>query len=88
MSQIICNVNVFDLNQTIYLIDEYNAQNVIKTTNLTILGNDIAKVCQQKKCYKVHLFGSQVYLEDMVIPQIKEYLGSTFGLDKLELEVN
>ena len=46
MSQIICNVNVFDLNQTIYLIDEYNAQNVIKTTNLTILGNDIAKICQ------------------------------------------
>ena len=88
MSQIICNVNVFDLNQTIYLIDEYNAQNVIKTTNLTILGNVIAKVCQQKKCYKVHLFGSQVYLEDMVIPQIKEYLGSTFGLDELELEVN
>ena len=88
MSQIICNVNVFDLNQTIYLIDEYNAQNVIKTTNLTILGNYIAKICQQKKCYKVHLFGSQVYLEDMVIPQIKEYLGSTFGLDELELEVN
>ena len=88
MSQIICNVNVFDLNQTIYLIDEYNAQNVIKTTNLTILGNDIAKICKQKKCYKVHLFGSQVYLEDMVIPQIKEYLGSTFGLDELELEVN
>ena len=45
MSQIIYDGNVFDLNQTIYLIDEYNAQNVIKTTNLTILGKDIAKVC-------------------------------------------
>lgn len=88
MNWIICNVNVFDLNQTIYLLDEYNAQNTIKTTNLTILGSDIAKACQQKKCYKVHLFGSQVYLEDMVIPQLKEYLGNTFGLEELELEVN
>lgn len=85
---VICNFNMFDKNQKIMVANEETGElTVFATTDFDNLGTDIAKACQKVDSYKVHLYGQEDYI-NTVIPHIHEYLGSSYGLDKLEIEVN
>lgn len=85
---IVCNFNLFTLEQDIYLIDEFNAQNFEKKAVLTFLGSEIISVCEKEDCYRIHLFGSQIYAEDIIIPQLLDFAKKRDKLDRLQIEVN
>ena len=86
---IICNFNMFDKSQKIMIANEETGGfEVFATSDFDNLGKDIAKTCQKLESYQVHLYGSNDYLNEFVIPQIKEYLGTSYGLEKLDIEVN
>ena len=52
------------------------------------LGTDIAKACQLAEAYSVHLYGVEDVINTSIIPDIEEYLKSTYGENELEIEVN
>ena len=86
---IICNFNMFDRSQKIMIADvETGELTIFATSDFDKLGTDIAKACQKVQSYDVHLYGANSYLDEIVIPQIKEYLGTTYGLEELNIEVN
>ena len=86
---IICNFNMFDKEQKIIEVNsETKKTSIVAVSNFDDLGINIARACQNIEDYKIHLYGSTDFLETAVIPQIKKYLGLTYGLDNLEIEVN
>lgn len=86
---IICNFNLFDIEQKILLADPETGEfSVFAVSNFDDLGTNIAKACQKAESYNVHLYGTTDYLEEKVIPQLKEYLSLTYGLEDLNVEVN
>ncbi len=89
MKQVICDMNLFDYEHKIMVLDMDTMESKLmaKTTNDNI-GVDIAKCCQMAETYSVHLYGNDNFVNEYVVPVIQEYLGSTYGLDELEIEVN
>ena len=64
MKKIICTFNLFDLHQNILLADGEDIR-CVKVSNLDMLGEDIAMLCDKFDCNEVHLFGSAAYGEDI-----------------------
>lgn len=86
---IICNFNLFDAEQKIMIADPETGEfSVFAVSNFDDLGTNIAKACQKVKSYNVHLYGSEDYLQQIVIPQLTEYLSTTYGKEELSIEVN
>ena len=87
MKQIICDMNLFDYEHKIMVLDMDTKESklITKTTNV---GIDIAKSCQLAETYSVHLYGNDNFINNFVVPVIEEYLSTTYGFDELEIEVN
>ena len=86
MPIIYCRINLFDADQTIYLIEEENQKELAKT-QLEYLDGTLAALCHEKEVYSVHLFG----LDDFVI-DIANKINKTeelmFSQNKIKVEVN
>lgn len=64
MKEIICNFNLYDLHQKIYMIDKENSH--IKELAVTTIENfpqDIIDACRREDVYDIHLYGSKDYAE-------------------------
>lgn len=89
MKQIVCNLNLFDMVQKVMVVDMDTGEAKLLTTGgYEELGTIIAKGCQHAETYYVHLYGEEDVINEIIIPQIEEYLGRSYGLDELEIEVN
>ena len=89
MKQIICDMNLFDYEHKIMVLDMDTKESklITKTTNDNV-GIDIAKSCQLAETYSVHLYGNDNFINNFIVPVIEEYLSTTYGFDELEIEVN
>lgn len=88
MKKVICNFNLFDIEQKIIVVGEDKEMNVVAVSDFVDLGTNIAKTCQMEKCYDVHLYGQEDYIQTAVVPALEEYLLTSYGYDELNIEVN
>ena len=87
MVKIICNINTFDLYQTINLVDtEHNVAKAIGKCELEKLDTDIVAACAKYAVGKVVLFGNKSFISPLA-DEIK-ILGKTkYGINNIEVEV-
>lgn len=84
---IICNIQMFDLHQKIYLLDENGEQKEIGTAvALNQLPEKIIELCSAYKIHNVHLFGMDAYAK-ATANQIQSYNQNSFNYF-INIEVN
>ena len=89
MKEFVCNVNLFSLYHSIYLVDyEKNLTEKIETTDLEELPKVLNYNCQLYNINKIHLFGEEKGLESLVeeINTLNTLLHN--NENKIEIEVN
>ncbi len=87
MKRIYCELHMFDLNQTIYLVDpETGHKEAIAVTTMEELPEVISAICDSQKVYKVMLTGNSVFgaavAEDVVTFSKRHY-----NWNNIEVEV-
>lgn len=88
MKTIVCNFNLFDLHQNVYLINpEENVNRHIAITNLEDLGKVIAEMCTNNNATKIHLYGNASFAQ-AIIRDIDIHSGSAYSKNIIEVEVN
>lgn len=88
MKEFVCNVNLFSLYHSIYLVDyEKNLKEKIETTDLEELPKILNHNCQLYNVNKIHLFGEEKGLESLV-EEINTLNTLYNNENKIEIEVN
>ena len=88
MKELVCNVNLFSLYHSIYLIDyQKNLREKIETTDLEELPKILNHICQLNNVNKIHLFGEEKGLESL-IEEINTLNTLHNNENKIEIEVN
>ena len=87
MSKIVCNINMFDLNQHIILVKDNGTSEEITTSTINNLGDLIVASCSKFNLNKIHLFGDKKYI-DGIIENILSINSSKYKINNIELEVN
>lgn len=88
MKEIVCNINLFSLYHSIYLVDcEKNLKEKIETTDLEALPEILNHNCQLYDTNKIHLFGEEKGLESL-IEKINTFNTLHNNENKIEIEVN
>ena len=83
MSQLICHIDLFSIEQEIYLYEVNKAPTLLGVCKLSSLGEALAALCPEINAQKIHLYGNASYIEEEVI--------KTFNLNyknNIEIEVN
>lgn len=88
MKTIVCDIQLFDMNQVISAIDAKGTTYFAVSSSLDDLSNDIVDLCLREHITKVHLFGSEDYLNKSILPDILEYSKSHYELNNIEVEIN
>ena len=78
---LVCNFNLFDLHQNIFLVDKKGKTKCVAISSLEDLGNTLEIMCLKHKENKVKLFGNEEYAK-----KIKENINSKYS--NIEIEVN
>lgn len=79
--QLICRLNLFELNQEIYLVTE-NTFEKISQANLNDLSTALSAIAAERNVKIVHIFGNPDYAM-----QIKQELRLKFS-NNIEVEIN
>lgn len=88
MKEFVCNVNLFSLYHSIYLIDyEKILTEKIATIDLEELPKILVHNCQLYNINKIHLFGEEKGLESL-IEEINTLNTLHNNENKIEIEVN
>ena len=83
MNQIICKYDMFDLYQSIFLVDE-NGPRLIGSSNMENLADTIVAYCNQYNTFKVHLYGN----EESLLSIQDSIVNTKFSQNPIEVEVN
>lgn len=83
MKQIVCKYDMFDLYQSIFLIDENGVQQ-IGSSNTENLADTIVSYCNQYNIFNVHLFGNAESLLNIQ----NSIINTNFSHNSIEVEVN
>lgn len=87
MLTIVCNLNLFTLNQTVYLCDGQGKQEAIINTNISRLAENIVTACYQYDVIHIHLYGANAFANKLATDIKKERLVKYASQD-LIIEVN
>ena len=88
MKEIVCNINLFSLYHSVYLVDyEKNLKEKIETTDLEELPEILNHNCWLYDTNKIHLFGEEKSLESL-IEKINTLNTLHNNENKIEIEVN
>ena len=88
MKEFVCNFNLFDLHQHIYLVDhEANTSKRLGICNLDSIAKMMTELCYANDVYKIHLFGNKEYAE-AIVQDIDVYSGSAYLNGLISVEVN
>jgi len=87
MKRIICDFNLFDMNQVISVMNDDGTISTSISSTMDSLAHDIVDLCHSEHINKVHLCGSEKYAYQAILPSILEYNKSTYGIDNIEIEV-
>lgn len=87
MKRIYCELHLFDLNQTIYLVDPTTGlKEQLAATTMENLPEVISAICDNKQIYKVLLTGNSI-LSAAVSEDILAYAKQHYSWNKIEVEV-
>ena len=86
MQVIYCRINLFDTDQTIYLIKDGEEKEIAKAP-LEYLDGTLAALCHDKEVFDVHLFGLQDFVTD-IATKISKTEGLMFSQNRIKVEVN
>lgn len=86
MQVIYCRINLFDADQTIYLIKDGEEKEIAKAP-LEYLDGTLAALCHDKEVFDVHLFGLQDFVVD-VARKISKTEDLMFSQNRIKVEVN
>lgn len=81
-NEIICNINLFSLNQYVDFPDGRSMQ--VPFENLP---HFLQGVCYEEGIYTIHLFGNEKFIEG-IIEDIKSYEIMSYSENKIKFEVN
>lgn len=65
MPVIYCTVNMFEYNQTVYVVNDDKTTHPVAKVPLNSLGNFISKYCAEHNITEVHLFGYPEFTQDV-----------------------
>lgn len=84
--RIVCNINLFDLEQKIYLVTDKNSK-LIKKSDISELTEDIVYSCLAYKISDVSLFGAHdLYLQELS-DSIYEYASVEHNYNKINVRI-
>lgn len=86
MPVIYCKINLFDMDQVIYLIKDETEKEIAKAP-LEYLDGTLAALCHEKEVYSVHLFGLEDFVTD-IANKINKTEELMFSQNKIKVEVN
>lgn len=88
METIICNLNMFDMNQHIYKHND-DTKDFIPLIDVPVeeLAKTIASQCFTFGINSVHLYGDEVFLEP-IVENIKLCGKTNYAFDDINVEVN
>lgn len=79
--EIICNIDMFSLNQTAHLDNQSFS---FPTDDLY---KSLTAVCYDQKVYKVHFFGNEDYIDGIMSDMFADEV-TRYGQNIIEIEVN
>ena len=85
-NEVICNLNLFDANQKIYIYKN-NMYEIIGETNLNSIAEDMLTIGQEHDISRFHIFGNNDYV-DKLVEDLKFLNYSKFNNNEIEIEVN
>lgn len=86
MQVIYCRINLFDADQTIYLIEDGEEKEIAKAP-LEYLDGTLAALCHDRQVFDVHLFGLQDFVVD-VAKKVNKTEDLMFSQNRIKVEVN
>jgi len=87
MQVILCNINLFDADQKVWLVDESSGQKEIARVPLDHLYKVLPDLCRDKNVYNVHLFGFTDIVNEVTQNLAKEEV-RLYNENKIKVEVN
>jgi hypothetical protein len=89
MKEILCNIDMFTMGQTVYSIDTERTRVAIEIgeSDITHLPEALHAACQEYGANKIHLFGEENYT-NLVAEDIKVYYSIKHSNEFVEIEVN
>ncbi len=87
MQVIYCNINIFDYDQQVYLVEGEKSRLIAKIPFISF-GKSIPGLCDHQKVYKVHLFCNVPGMAEQAADAITEEEIRVYGKSKIDVEVN
>lgn len=84
---LVCIINMFAFEQKVILYKDDHTKEILGMTPLETLDIFISDTCYSKKVNKIHLYGPEEYVNNL-IEDIIEYSATNYLNTKLEFEVN
>lgn len=91
MKQLICNFNMFDLEQSVYIYAEEDGvksyEPVARCTKIGNLGQMLVELCYANDIHHIHLTGNKNYLES-ILKDIDKHGNAAYSNGEIIVEVN
>ena len=87
MQVIYCNINIFDYDQQIFLVDG-DKSTLIAKVPLNGMGRAMVDLCEKQDTYNVHLFCNVKGMADQAAESILNEEIKKYGKGKIEVQVN
>ena len=90
MKKVICNFNLFDIEQTMYVYieeDGVKRVNPIGRCKFENLGHMLVEICYANDANRIHLFGNEEYVNG-ILHDIDLHSGSAYSNGMIQVEVN
>lgn len=87
MKQIICNMNMYDLHQLIFLAEDGVNQKQVGIASIDGISEMLVECCKKYDTYSIHLFGNAEYLSP-VVEQIEKIKITNYAYENIIIEVN
>ena len=87
MDKIFCQINLFDKNQTIYLVKSGDDIKPIAEISVEEIADFIYKYCYNNNVYNVRLKGNVEYINEIIKAPIKQKEVEVYSNNKIEIEV-
>ena len=87
MQVIYCNINIFDYDQSIYVVENQDSKLIAKVPFIGF-GKAIPSLCDEKNIYNVRLFCNVAGMAEQAADAIVEEEIKKYGKTKIDIEVN
>ena len=89
MKKIVCNLNLFDINQNVYIIDYETDSHSVKTfsqISMDELPNFIQALAEEEQVETIVLNGENTYCKAMA-ENVAKYFSNNYSTNKINIEV-